>query len=175
MHTHHQTIAWLESQGIGERKVNYKLRDWLFARQRYWGEPFPLVYPEVRRGAAAAAAASCFLGSGAVALSVHIMFFMLCGDAPHHMAVMRCAATKPILRLMYHCPVLAHARADLTLLASLLCVLRRVEMAALCRSLKKACRCCCLTLTTLSPLERQSRRCQSLTTGSTRSTLYQVR
>lgn len=40
-----QTITWLESQGIGKRQVNYKLRDWLFARQRYWGEPFPLLYP----------------------------------------------------------------------------------------------------------------------------------
>ena len=40
------TIAWLEATGAGERKVNFKLRDWLFARQRYWGEPFPIVYPE---------------------------------------------------------------------------------------------------------------------------------
>ena len=36
-------IAWLEEKGLGERKVNYKLRDWLFSRQRYWGEPFPLL------------------------------------------------------------------------------------------------------------------------------------
>ncbi len=35
--------AWLEEKGLGERKVNYKLRDWLFSRQRYWGEPFPLL------------------------------------------------------------------------------------------------------------------------------------
>ena len=34
---------WLEEQGLGERKVNYKLRDWVFSRQRYWGEPIPLV------------------------------------------------------------------------------------------------------------------------------------
>lgn len=34
---------YLEKEGIGHRKVNYKLRDWVFARQRYWGEPIPLV------------------------------------------------------------------------------------------------------------------------------------
>jgi leucyl-tRNA synthetase len=39
-------IDWLESEKIGERKVNYKLRDWVFSRQRYWGEPIPLVYCE---------------------------------------------------------------------------------------------------------------------------------
>jgi len=39
-------IAWLEEQGIGARKVNYKLRDWVFSRQRYWGEPIPLVHCE---------------------------------------------------------------------------------------------------------------------------------
>ncbi|MGF7058154.1 leucine--tRNA ligase [Brassicibacter mesophilus] len=37
---------WLEEKGIGERKTNYKLRDWVFSRQRYWGEPIPLVYCE---------------------------------------------------------------------------------------------------------------------------------
>ncbi len=37
---------YLESQGTGERKVNYKLRDWLFSRQRYWGEPFPILHLE---------------------------------------------------------------------------------------------------------------------------------
>lgn len=37
-------IKWLEDKNIGRRNVNYRLRDWLFSRQRFWGEPFPLVY-----------------------------------------------------------------------------------------------------------------------------------
>ncbi|WP_370324442.1 leucine--tRNA ligase [Euzebya sp.] len=37
-------IDWLEAEGHGERKVNFKLRDWLFSRQRYWGEPFPILH-----------------------------------------------------------------------------------------------------------------------------------
>ncbi len=36
--------AWLEEQGLGTTKINYKLRDWLFSRQRYWGEPFPILH-----------------------------------------------------------------------------------------------------------------------------------
>ena len=39
-----RAIEWLEEQGIGERKVNYRLRDWLVSRQRFWGCPIPVVY-----------------------------------------------------------------------------------------------------------------------------------
>ena len=39
-------IAWLEEKGVGRAKTQYKLRDWLFSRQRYWGEPFPVIHWE---------------------------------------------------------------------------------------------------------------------------------
>ena len=39
-------IEWLEERGIGSKQVNYKMREWIFARQRYWGEPMPVVYTE---------------------------------------------------------------------------------------------------------------------------------
>jgi len=39
-----KAIDWLVAEGAGEERIQYKLRDWLFARQRYWGEPFPIVY-----------------------------------------------------------------------------------------------------------------------------------
>ena len=38
--------AWLEEKGVGKGTVNYRLRDWLFSRQRYWGEPFPIIHAE---------------------------------------------------------------------------------------------------------------------------------
>ena len=39
-------IRWLQEKQLGAAQTNYKLRDWLFARQRYWGEPFPIVFEE---------------------------------------------------------------------------------------------------------------------------------
>ncbi|MDR2418733.1 MAG: leucine--tRNA ligase [Treponema sp.] len=39
-----QLTVWLEEQGLGKKAINYKLRDWIFSRQRYWGEPIPLIH-----------------------------------------------------------------------------------------------------------------------------------
>jgi leucyl-tRNA synthetase len=42
--------AWLEAKGLGKKTVNFKLRDWLFSRQRYWGEPFPIIWKKDATG-----------------------------------------------------------------------------------------------------------------------------
>jgi leucyl-tRNA synthetase len=46
-------IAWLAEKGLGKKTVNFKLRDWLFSRQRYWGEPFPIIWRNGRHEAIA--------------------------------------------------------------------------------------------------------------------------
>ncbi|MCB9590400.1 MAG: class I tRNA ligase family protein, partial [Polyangiaceae bacterium] len=43
-------VAWLAEQGLGTAKVNFKLRDWVFSRQRYWGEPIPVYFPVETQG-----------------------------------------------------------------------------------------------------------------------------
>jgi leucyl-tRNA synthetase len=45
-----QITAWLEEKNLGKKTINYKLRDWLFSRQRYWGEPFPIVWKKDANG-----------------------------------------------------------------------------------------------------------------------------
>jgi leucyl-tRNA synthetase len=42
--------AWLEEKSLGKKTINYKLRDWLFSRQRYWGEPFPIIWKKDSNG-----------------------------------------------------------------------------------------------------------------------------
>jgi leucyl-tRNA synthetase len=43
--------SWLEDRAMGKRAINYKLRDWLFSRQRYWGEPFPIIWTDGKHSA----------------------------------------------------------------------------------------------------------------------------
>jgi len=50
-------VAWLVERGVGEAKVNFKLRDWVFSRQRYWGEPIPIYFPVATDGDPRAGAA----------------------------------------------------------------------------------------------------------------------
>src|SRR6202034_4144705 len=45
-----EITAWLAEKGAGRKTVNYKLRDWLFSRQRYWGEPFPILWKRDAKG-----------------------------------------------------------------------------------------------------------------------------
>lgn len=73
-------VRWLEQNGRGAAQVNFKLRDWLFARQRYWGEPFPIVYAEgseVSQGILRLSYVACFkAGEGS-----HTVWYNICSGA----------------------------------------------------------------------------------------------
>lgn len=70
-------VRWLQEKGLGSAQTNYKLRDWLFARQRYWGEPFPIVFEE---------------GSDVSTLTPSLPFHQPCNSIPH-MAVLHSSKT----------------------------------------------------------------------------------
>ncbi len=63
--------GWLAKQGLGTKTVNYKLRDWLFSRQRYWGEPFPIVFDEHDRARAARCIRPAGPAAGSRGLQAH--------------------------------------------------------------------------------------------------------
>ena len=58
--------AWLEVKHLGKKTINYKLRDWLFSRQRYWGEPFPIIW-KTEAGRASVSRSLARIGPAAVA------------------------------------------------------------------------------------------------------------